>query len=80
LFVNADATPEIEENLYKTWFYFSVQGIQRNEIVTFTLKNPSKYQKMCQAGFRPLYAVRKITETRAHDTYRMKWKRLETPI
>jgi hypothetical protein len=57
LYVSGDASDQIDEDVYRTWFHFSVQGYGNFERVTFTLKNPSKYLKMCNAGFKPLFAV-----------------------
>ena len=41
IWVSCDASPHMDGEYYRTWFYFSVTGIPAGELVTFTFKNLS---------------------------------------
>ena len=41
LWVASDASPHMESEYYRTWFYFSVTGVPAGEMLTFTFKNLS---------------------------------------
>ena len=39
IWVACDASPHMDTEHYRTWFYFSVTGVPQGELVTFTFKN-----------------------------------------
>ena len=41
IWVACDASPHMEGEYYRTWFYFSVTGVPQGELLTFTFKNLS---------------------------------------
>ena len=45
LWVSHDSAPYIEDG-YKTWFYFSVNGVPQGEQLTFTFKNLNCQSKL----------------------------------
>lgn len=47
LWVASDASPHMEGEYYRTWFYFSVTGMPQGELVTFVFKNLSNQVSNC---------------------------------
>ena len=51
---------------YRTWFYFSVKGVQKDDTLTFAIKGMAAQGKLYKMGLRPVYRV---------SPHSMKWKR-----
>ena len=49
IWVASDASPHMEGEYYRTWFYFSVTGVPQGELITFTFKNLSNQVSITQA-------------------------------
>ena len=69
LYISGDGAP-YEKPHYKTWFYFSVSGMSKDEKITFSIRNMGLQGKLFKTGLRPVY----------RSTSNMKWKRVSSEI
>ena len=55
MWISPDSIPYLEENSYRTWFFFNVTGFS-NELKTlrFKLKNFSNQTKLINNGLKPV--------------------------
>jgi hypothetical protein len=53
LWVQSDAPGIDMEKRYRCWFYFCIEGGQRGNTVSFTLKNMNKHSRLYRAGMKP---------------------------
>ena len=42
---------------YRTWFYFSVKGVQKDDTLTFAIKGMAAQGKLYKMGLRPVFRV-----------------------
>ena len=49
----------IHTNLFRTWFYFAVKGIERGKTVHFHIKNLNFQRSLYAAGLKPFFRVGK---------------------
>ena len=71
LFMSGDGLPYTATGHYKSWFYFSITGVPKDSVVTFSVKNMALQSKLYKMGLRPVY------RTSPHS---MKWKRFNGQI
>ena len=69
LYISGDSTP-YEKAHYKTWFYFSIKGMPRDSIITFSIRNMGNQGKLIKNGLRPVY--RSLSS--------QKWKRVHGTV
>lgn len=66
--MSQDAEPYTEKGHYRTWFYFSVQGVPNNTTLTFVMRNMNNQGALYKVGLKPVYRVLPKTSKR--------WKRI----
>lgn len=72
LWLSGDGEPYVEEELYKTWFYFSITGVRPSTTVTFTIRNMKNQTKLYTAGMRPVF---KTTTSDGNKTL-ISWRKI----
>jgi hypothetical protein len=69
--VSHDGAP-YQEDGYRTWFYFSVKGVQPGEQLTFIFKNLNNQAKLYGQGLKPVFRILPHTQK--------KWRRIFTKV
>ena len=72
IYVACDATPHMDGDYYRTWFYFSVTGVPQGEQLTFTFKNLSnQVSNVAQPLVRVIYlnTVRDLAQIKSNQGY-----------
>ena len=64
--MSGDGMPYSSFGHYRTWFYFSIKGVQKDDTLTFAIKGMASQGKLYKMGLRPVYRV---------SPNSMKWKR-----
>ena len=57
VYMSQDAEPYSNKGHYRTWFYFSVKGVPRNQSLTFVIRNMNNQGSLYRAGLKPVYRV-----------------------
>lgn len=65
LYISGDSAPYTQPQS-KTWFYFSIRGMAKDESITFCIKNMGLQGKLFKTGLRPVY----------RNTSNQKWRRV----
>lgn len=66
IWISADSLPYDPKGHYKTWFYFSVSGVEPGQELTFSVRNMSNQGRLFKNGLRPVF----------RSSNNMKWKRV----
>jgi hypothetical protein len=69
IYISPDSIPYDNKGHYKTWFYFSIKGVQKQEI-SFSVRNMGNQGKLFKNGLRPVYRSKS----------NMKWKRVHGKV
>ena len=73
IYMSEDCQPyNSESGNYRTWFYFSVTGVQEGESLTFTIKNMNNQGKLYKSGLKPVFRVLPNNQS--------KWKRIPNNV
>eukprot|EP00960_Hanusia_phi_P023773 701013-Hanusia_phi.AAC.2 len=67
-----DCAGQAFETNYRTWFYFSVSGAQKDQTLTFNVMNMNPQSKMYNQGMKPVYRL----GSSAWD----KWERIKDEV
>ena len=70
IYISPDSIPYDPKGHYKTWFYFSVKGIQKDQEITFSIRNMGNQGRLFKNGLRPVY----------RSASNMKWKRVHGKV
>ena len=55
VWMSGDSKPFDSKGHYKTWFYFSVKGLNKNQQLSFSIRNMGNQGKLFKNGLRPVY-------------------------
>jgi hypothetical protein len=66
LWISGDSLPYDPKGHYKTWFYFSVSGVDIGYEMKFSIRNMNNQGRLFKQGLRPVY----------RSASNMKWKRV----
>ena len=70
IYISPDSIPYDPKGHYKTWFYFSVKGIQKDQEITLSIRNMGNQGRLFKNGLRPVY----------RSASNMKWKRVHGKV
>lgn len=66
IWISGDSLPYDPKGHYKTWFYFSVSGVEQGKELSFSVRNMSNQGRLFKQGLRPVF----------RSASNMKWKRV----
>ena len=66
IWISPDSIPYDPKGHYKTWFYFSIKGVEKGQTLTFSVRNMANQGKLFKNGLRPVF----------RSTSNMKWRRV----
>ena len=66
IWISPDSIP-YERGHYRTWFYFSIKGIETNSEIHFSVRNMGNQGRIFKNGLRPVY----------RSSSNMKWRRIQ---
>ena len=68
--MSGDSKPYDTKGHYKTWFYFSVKGMNKNQQLSISIRNMGNQGKLFKNGLRPVY----------RSASNQKWKRVHGKV
>lgn len=72
IYISGDGLPYQQQGHYRTWFYFSVTGVKKDESVTFSIRNMGNQGKLYKNGLKPVLRVA--------PNHQRAWKRIPSPV
>lgn len=70
VWMSGDSKPFDSKGHYKTWFYFSVKGVNKNQQLSMSIRNMGNQGKLFKNGLRPVY----------RSASNQKWKRVHGKV
>ena len=70
--MSEDSLPYATQGHYRTWFYFSITGVNKGETLTLSVRNMNNQGKLYKSDLKPVYRVL--------PNHQKQWKRISNEV